>query len=694
MGNRLIEFCKWAGSLTEQAAKLVTLSEQEAADALLMDHLKLLSGRLKHPEVRILILGPLKSGKSTFMNVVCEHPSISQVNPLPAYPCTVEVRDIERDNLLRPRERENCTFYRDGLPMEPVPLARGLEHLNELLDDYIERPGSASASRYNKVVQRINLLPHPDMPEENRYIVLIDSPGLFFSNKVYTEDVHKEFAEADVIIFVVRQEQLFFESVNEYLKKFTAEAVHRRGFILVNIAVPSDKQLANFEHQEYKKKLDTYFRRHIATPELNQELINDDRISIRFANLYLAAAALLEKNPAYTEAYQGSETERSLDSIHKYLRTKLVDEKIRDISKKFEDTIRQGQTYLTNQSKEVEKHIFALQQSIAVTEKDIREKSAVKAGLNAKIEALTANIAQNRRRLSVVQEDTNLDTLPVQGDPDLLITQLHSGFGALPITSNHSLTETDLRDIIEKSYTKWQSGAHGTRTLKNLIQMIWKEEVSHDDLSISQYYHKLFTSTYKDCVIKLRTVFKDDLLRLAASNADTEDLINSAISHDLAKGEPKLLFFKPRGFWIWRKSPETMWGESGENIVDEDYEDILSFELDRFVGQILQDWQLSELFSKERLQETAKEILRKNLIVQLRILVEKQIQEQEKVLADLQRDIQKVESEIQEWMTTKQRQTSENERLNNHRTDIESRKTKLSELLSDYKKHVFNFTVV
>lgn len=692
MGNRLIEFCKWAGGLTEQVSSLTTFPDKES-DSRLREHLELLSGRLKHPEVRILILGPLKSGKSTFMNVICEHPSISQVNPLPAYPCTVEVRDIERDNNLRPLEEENCTFYRDGVPLEPLPLARGLEHLNELLDEYIERPGIAATSRYNKVIQRINLLPKPDMPEENRYIVLIDSPGLFFSNKTYTEDVHKEFAEADVVIFVVRQEQLFFESVNDYLKKFAAQAVHRRGFILVNIAVPTDKELNAYDHLEYKQKLDTYFRRHIATPELNQELINDDRISIRFSNLYLAAAAILEKNPTYQQAYQGSETERSLDTIRKYLRTKLVDEKIRDISKKFEDTIGQGQAYLTDLSKDAEKHIFALEQNVMLVEKDIKSKSEVKAGLDEKRETLIANIARNRRRLNVILEDTNLDTLPID-DPDPLVTQLHSGFGALPITSNHTLTESELRDIIEKSYAKWQSGAHGNRTLRNLIQMIWKEEVSHDSLSISEYHHKLFTSTYKDCIVKLRTVFKDDLLRLAASNADTEDIINTAISYDLEKGQPKLLFFQPRGFWIWRKSPETMWGETGENIVDENYENILSYEFDRFVGQIMQDWQLRELFSKERLQLTAKEILRKNLIIQFRLLVEKQIQEQEKALSDVERQLQKVNSEIQELISYKEKQDAENVRLNEHRKDIESRKEKLSEVLSGYKKHVFNFTLV
>ncbi len=61
-----------------------------------------LSNRTRRPEIRILIVGPLKSGKSTLMNVLLRNANVSQVNALPAYPCAVEVRDLERDEAGRP----------------------------------------------------------------------------------------------------------------------------------------------------------------------------------------------------------------------------------------------------------------------------------------------------------------------------------------------------------------------------------------------------------------------------------------------------------------------------------------------------------------------------------------------------------------------------------------------------------------
>ena len=49
------------------------------------------------PEVRVLVLGPLKAGKSTLMNTLVRRPEASQVSVLPAFPCFVEIRDLERD---------------------------------------------------------------------------------------------------------------------------------------------------------------------------------------------------------------------------------------------------------------------------------------------------------------------------------------------------------------------------------------------------------------------------------------------------------------------------------------------------------------------------------------------------------------------------------------------------------------------
>ncbi|ACF13193.1 hypothetical protein Ctha_0724 [Chloroherpeton thalassium ATCC 35110] len=687
MSARLIDFCKWTSEKTAAMMSEVSFPGRKISDSL-QASFKMLNGRLRHPEVRILILGPLKSGKSTLMNVLCQHASVSQVNPLPAYPCTVEVRDIERNNQLIPAEKECCTFYRNGIPLEPMALEAGLQHLNELLEDYIERPGKPE-TRYDKVVQKINLLPSPEMPPENRYTVLIDSPGLFFSNHTYSADANKEFEEADVVIFVVRQEQLFFESVNEYLKKFSAEAMHRRGFILVNIAVPTDKELESYDHNEYKKKLDTYFRRHIASPDLNQELINDDRISIRFANLFMAAAAILDKNPVYEKAYQDSETRQSLDSIRKYLRTKLVDEKIKDLSKKFEQTLREARAYLDTLLQEEEILVSEMRQKLLYLKKEIQGKEDLKCGIGDEKSVAHAAIERNTRRLEILAGDINPETLPLH-DPDPLIKQLQIGFNSLPLSSAHAMNDEELRDLVTKSYMKWQGGAHGNRTFRNLVKIIWQEDVSGDNFSLVQYYHQLFFATYKDCVAKLRKSFSDELLRLAAGDSESEDIINNAINHELAKGEPKLLLFTPRGFWLWRKTPESIWGD-GTRIVDEENEDILHLEADRFIGQILQDWEILDLFSSENLQRVAKDILRKNFLSHLRVLIQKQSDAQNELVGKLVKREEKVQAEIDALSETHRKQEDE---WNYHRSifsGIEDRKKHLTDMLESFQKDVYNF---
>ncbi len=689
MSARLIDFCKWANDKTDVVTELLSFPGKPLNETL-QESIQTLKGRLRHPEVRLLILGPLKSGKSTLMNVICEHPSISQVNPLPAYPCRVEVRDIDRDLGLHPIEKENCTFYKDNTPTKSMPLEEGLTALNKLLDDFIQRPGDIE-SRFDKVVQKINLLPSEDMPPENRYTVLIDSPGLFFSNKSYSMDVEKEYAEADVVIFVVRQEQLFFESVNEYLTKFTTEAVHRRGFILVNIAVPDPKEMDQTTQDMYQKKLDTYFRRHIASPELNQELINDDRIGIRFANLYLAYEALIEKQPEYQEAFKQSQTAKSLDTIHKYLQTKLVDEKIKDISKKFALTAKDARSELDQRAQEEKTDSETLERQLDKLLLEIQAKEDQKKGVESEKKEAKEKIAQNNRRLELLKTDLDPDNLS-GSDHDPLIKQLQSAFNALPLASDHWMEHQDLRELVEKSYMKWQSGAHGNRTFNNLIKIIWQTDVEDDNLSLTQYYHKLFTHTYKDCIARLKYNFSDELLRLAAGDSDTDEFINTSINLNAQKGDPKYLMFKPRGFWIWRKTPETFWGEYGDRIVDEEEDEILNYEADRFIGQIIQDWNILELFSAENLQSLAKESLKRNFMQNLRGLIQKQIQTEETRMQKLDNRITRFDLDIAALEHDKIKLEND---LSHHKKNIRlitERLDSLKSLVEHFETEIHNFT--
>ena len=144
--------------------------------------------RTERPEVRVLVLGPLKAGKSTFMNALVRRADASQVSVLPAFPCYVEVRDVERDSSGHPTQPERSVLYnRGGKPVEQLTLADCQLRLDELLRAYLRADSPAVKARLQDSCTRVTQFIDLGGSPEGLDVTLVDSPGLFFDTTVDDE---------------------------------------------------------------------------------------------------------------------------------------------------------------------------------------------------------------------------------------------------------------------------------------------------------------------------------------------------------------------------------------------------------------------------------------------------------------------------------------------------------------------------
>ncbi|MEE8583835.1 MAG: hypothetical protein V3T83_03185, partial [Acidobacteriota bacterium] len=181
MTHPLVEYYQAAQKALKEARQiLMEAGGEDAFPAQLHEEFSSLFLRMRRPEVRVMVSGPLKAGKSTLLNVLAGNPHISQISQLPAYPCFVEVHDLERNSDGTPREEPGSLFYRRGgeLDRELSP-QEGIAFLDELLDQFIQAGGQGRIE-YERVVQKTAL----PRREGEAGLVLIDSPGLFFSHRV------------------------------------------------------------------------------------------------------------------------------------------------------------------------------------------------------------------------------------------------------------------------------------------------------------------------------------------------------------------------------------------------------------------------------------------------------------------------------------------------------------------------------
>lgn len=198
----------------------------------LLHHVRVLFEKVAGQQAYVLIFGPLKSGKSTFMNAICST-YVSEVTSLPAYPCIVNVTHdttpsftVTRYDGCSERYTEQSAVYDvvQQAHSDLMATIRRVEDDGEQFDPSVHMPHS---------IRKIDVrLPTGDLAESGA--VLVDTPGLYSRMKFGYDRLTRDFRNAAACaIFIVKTDNLFLEQVftefHELLELFS------RVFLIVNL---------------------------------------------------------------------------------------------------------------------------------------------------------------------------------------------------------------------------------------------------------------------------------------------------------------------------------------------------------------------------------------------------------------------------------------------------------------------------
>ncbi|HOD80556.1 MAG: Dynamin family protein [Planctomycetes bacterium ADurb.Bin126] len=194
--------------------------------------LQMLVDKVARQQAYVLIFGPLKSGKSTFMNSLCST-YVSEVTSLPAYPCLVSVSDGGQSASVVTCYDGTQTAFTDARDLHDMVLRAHGELVARIRE--VEAGGEPfdPALHMPQAIRRIDAkLPTPVLAESGA--VLVDTPGLYSRMKFGYDRMTRDFRHAAACaIFVVKTDNLFLEQVfhefNDLLELFS------RVFLVVNL---------------------------------------------------------------------------------------------------------------------------------------------------------------------------------------------------------------------------------------------------------------------------------------------------------------------------------------------------------------------------------------------------------------------------------------------------------------------------
>jgi hypothetical protein len=305
------KFCEqFARQLTPFGARLTrvinTLSEQAERSHLtclgelrseLLDvqyRYRSLQERVGNQQAYLLILGPLKSGKSTLMNAISAT-YVSEVSSLPAYPALVYVKNSEHSRYLATDYSGTTREFVDAGDMHD-----SIQQQHKLLADAILDAEWAQQQfdpkvHYPEAIKRFNIqLPAPALARSGT--VLIDTPGLYSRMKFGYEQVTREFRNtAACAIFVVKGDNLFFEKVFDEFEELLAS--FNRIFLVANIDNSKQDLQANgslaasLESAEPGKVIDAF--KSLSVSAQLKQAIDDGRLVIYPIDLLSAASKRL-----------------------------------------------------------------------------------------------------------------------------------------------------------------------------------------------------------------------------------------------------------------------------------------------------------------------------------------------------------------------------------------------------------------
>ena len=677
----LVAFCRQTRDHTERIKDLVSVSTELPAS--LRESLAMLEDRTARPEVRILVLGPLKSGKSTFMNVIARNPRVSQVSPRPAYPCVVEISDLGDD------PAEVSIFYKGGVAQAAMPLEQGMERLNALLEDYVQAK-SDEEPQYERVVQKVRL----NVAKGQLGLVLIDSPGLLFGGTHYSEKTQDMIKGADILVFVIRPEQLFFDAVKVYLSSLVQHAEHRRVFIIVNASTQA-KNLTNGKFEVYNQldaedELKKYFNRRIATDQLLAALQRETHFTIHFTDLCVKGQARFEteslqdaaKSPPEeaTEAAPGTEGVRAIEYFIEH--NDLVGIKERNLRSLVQQTVRNGIVFLNDLTDRKQGEIKNTRQEHDVLTTQIAKHTEEKNRLSSEKAQAGQTLGNLKKQLEHLSSQ-EIWTAGSQFKDDELWQELPQIEAHCRDQKAEPMVKDDeLKRLVQKLFDKWKDGGFGTRSLANLADAVWSQRVQDRTQSFREEYEAALQAASNNLVVNLRNP-------LAENSAWRQILLHPGLTQPfkapLWPAEPPPLLQFPRvksfwgGHWIGYVA-EDLWGPDGRKQVEDGFEkDILNQHYDLFIGGILHDpWNLANRLSGQEVGGS----IRAEFGGRLRVAV---VDHLTKRRGDVEGQIRTCETKEQELIATLARLEGERQALTETITRLEAQHADLNQRVERLK---------
>ncbi len=256
-----------------------------------------LTHKVQQQQAYVLIFGPLKSGKSTFMNATCAA-YVSEVTSLPAYPCLVHVSHANTSSYV--------LYQYDGQTQE-------FEHQEQLHHAVEIAHQELTAALRHAEDNGLNFEPATHMPHAIRKIqvklplehleqsgaVLVDTPGLYSRMKFGYDLMTRDFRDAAACaVFIVKTDNLFleqvFEEFHELLELFS------RIFLVVNLdstkkdLQPDGSLKPSLEHEHPEKIIEAFENLAMSAPL--KKAAEQGRLQICPVDLLSAASQSITHN--------------------------------------------------------------------------------------------------------------------------------------------------------------------------------------------------------------------------------------------------------------------------------------------------------------------------------------------------------------------------------------------------------------
>ncbi len=273
----------------------------------LRHNIQALIDKVAEQHAYVLIFGPLKSGKSTFMNAMCAS-YVSEVSALPAYPCLVHVSHSDSPSFIVTRyDGQTQTFtsqdelHDEVLKAHPMltERIREIEEQGEAFDPSLHMPDA---------IRKIDVkLPTGDLAQSGA--VLVDTPGLYSRMKFGYDRMTRDFRDAAACaIFVVKSDNLFLEQVfdefHELLELFS------RIFLIVNVdsrkkdLQPDGSLVPSLEHEDPEKLIRAFTDLAMSAPL--KAAAEDGRLQIFPVDLLDGASRRIKQKQGDADAEEGS----------------------------------------------------------------------------------------------------------------------------------------------------------------------------------------------------------------------------------------------------------------------------------------------------------------------------------------------------------------------------------------------------